>query len=581
MYNYNRIAVPTYLLIRELESVTWVVQQSAGLFFSFDLYVMTSHRGCKTAAPRIKFDSELSRMQLSNMRCTAWMQNRASLVYTQAFFRIANSIATGKMAATTTSDLLLLSTIITLVSAGHLIEYNGPGPSWARNRTRAVSSDGPIANELGQEDAAREAVVSLIAHFERIGKEMVRLRRMTYAKTAFENLCDVNDNSVPWYKLSSRLGPYGFLPFRSSCITDLSIGEPKRILEEIKNLSEVLQRKGNQIIERSGVEWENAFYFSNFTYITFAQNCSLHYVPAVRVHSSWALFTSLTRYDRANSTKEARSRPYLDELISAANERLFNLPVHAQVTKKHGENETTVESLWNGAPLPTIFGVLPNYHKKDLGKNPAIEAALASSSKWLEQVQSSYNAANIATMTLSCIVAFIPLSFFHEAKLHGVFFYVLFTDIFTCAPLAVKGIELIDFSAQLHQAVRTRVYGLDGSLDLGVAEVFAASCSAPKNVYWTGVKFVIFGVLGMVVGIALEVMMLRRVKTKKERKRNLALADQTWAKNTACTACLCTHSLLNEGTRGLYATKMFLFRIPSRKQPPYDLENGWSGVLSI
>lgn len=474
----------------------------------------------------------------------------------------------------------LLFTIIGLTSASHLLKYSGPGPDWARNRTHAVSNDGPIKRILASDKRSLQSVTWLLNHFEDISTEMIRLRKQGYAKTARQTMCNVEDNSVKWYQLSSRLKPYGFAPYRSRCITDLDIGKASDVLLKIEDLTAVLRKRSKQIIKGAGVGWKNGFYFSNFTYNTFAQTCSLHYVSAVRVHKQWALFTSLTRFDRTNNTLN-RGRPFLDELIGARKGKLINLPIHAQHAKYGKESiVTTVESFWDGVPLPTIFGVLPNYRGRDLGENPAISAAMQSSAQWLEQVEFSFNTSNISIMGLSCIMAFIPLSFFHEAKLHAVFFYVLFTDVFACAPLVIKGVELIDFSMQTHQAVRSRVFGLDYQLDLGVAEVYAANCTTPNNVYWTGMKFVICGTFAVVFGVLLEVGMLLRVRKRKDRRKRLAQADRIWAKSTTCTLCLCTHSLFDQD-EGASRAGNLLFRIPSRRLPPYRMNEGWSGVISV
>lgn len=465
--------------------------------------------------------------------------------------------------------ILSAAALFTICYAHHVGKYDGLGPRWAQRRSKVVSNKGPMVHALNTDVRAQKSVLSLLSHFEEVGNEMKRLRHESYSHTSRLVVCNTADNSIPWYFVSSRLRIFGMRWFRSSCITELIMGNANNILNNIRIINEVLEQKRLEIVRQSRVGWNNAFQFNKFQYDAFAQNCSLYHIPALRLQSKWALLTSMTEYEVDNNTA-SRSRSYLEELVSASNNQLINLPITVESYTGINSTGTTIVSNWSGIPSSTLFGVVPGFHAKKLGDNPAIGTALLSSSKWLEQVAASFNIANISVMALSCVIAFIPLSMFCEAKLHVIFLYVLFTDVFACAPLAVKGIELMDFSERLHQAVVTRIYGLDYELDLGVAEMWVATCSAPVEVRTTGVKFVTFAVVAMTAGVVAEMLALYRLQILKKRiKKNLThtktphFMDRWCSGVTTCSECFCTHSLTHHGTRELYKARKFFFRIPS------------------
>lgn len=451
--------------------------------------------------------------------------------------------------------LTLFIVIISFCYSHHFAEHS--------DRVRRYFYSSPIKTELNKDEKAREAVRTLLSHFSKVGDEMYRLRNISYGSTGLQDLCNVVDKRIRPQRVAQRLRMFGFSQFKSSCITDLKIGDPLHLVRNILSLVRGLQ-KGTDNLSQLGPGWNNSFLPFGCYYRSFAQDCTLFHTPALRVNSSWALLTSIIKaeYAESNITKD-RTIPYIEELIKWEKDGLRNVLLN---TGKQ-VNATSVESMWGGRDAASVFEAKHNsfeYKEDHLPDNPAIKAMLSFSSKWSQQVESSFNIANIVTMSISCLLVFIPISFFHEAKLQAVFFYVLLTDIFACAPLAIKGSELIHFSKYSFGEIRTRVYGLDSQLDDGAAELSIVVCSAPRNVYWTGFKFVAFAVSAMVLGIGLEVFMLIRIRRRNKRERSNKLPDHWWEANAACAECFCQHSSSREGSRGVYASRRLLSKFRGR-----------------
>lgn len=438
-----------------------------------------------------------------------------------------------------------------------------PYPEYS-GRVKRFLYTGPIKNVLDKDRNSREAIKSILSHFNNVGLEMQRRSNTGYATTGLRQICDVIDDTIKPFRIQQRLRMFGIVGMESKCITDLKLGKVDTMVRDIKTIINSLDKRRSEILSISELGWEDAKFFSKCMYKGIAQTCEVYHLPALRVNSTWSLLTSMTPWAK-NINAPDRTRPYLEELITWSERGLRNVLLS---TNKNVQNATSIEAMWSGSPSNTVFAAhskLETASGNNLDENPAVKAALFLSSSFREQVHWSLSAANISIMIISCVLAFVPLSCFHAVKLKALFFYVLLTDVLSCAPLAIKGFEMIYFTNRQYTAIRTRIYGLDKQQDMGVAEVWASVCSAPNNVYNLGIKFIMFAFFSMTLGIVLEVIMLIRLRKRREEEKLARPFERWWQSNAVCAVCFCGHSVTYECRRGAYSSRGLLFRIPSHK----------------
>jgi len=339
-----------------------------------------------------------------------------------------------------------------------------PYPNWALNRTFSVSNDGPFAKIVNADPDMADAARGLLTHFDLVGNTMDHLARTAnYVSTRRQTLCNAT-NAEAVVAISARFHTLGFGGgWTSSCITDIQVGAEEKAWNDMRILAGKLNVTGMKVVSATKLDWEVAHPHSNFSYQGNLQICNFYHSVAFRVAQKWNLLLSVTSLDPNKSIKD-RERHYLEEYlqtnitsISNSNNKpqLINLPMSVNNTKFVRVPTTTTKSSWGTTPSASIF--LAVWRPDD---TPAVKAAIESSSKWLEVAEDSLSAANISIMILSLALALLPIAAFADVGHIVTLVYTLATDIISCLPLLIKGIELVDLSDVNHTAIRTRVYGM-------------------------------------------------------------------------------------------------------------------------
>ncbi len=428
-----------------------------------------------------------------------------------------------------------------LIAAGH-VEPTLPYQEWALNRTIAASNEGPMAAVVNRNATARNATLELVRYFDTVGAAMKEeVANANYARTALRSICNAS-NHVASTAITFRMRTLQLGRWQSDCITELRLQNVENLWQNIATMQDTLEGSGRRLVEQTGVgaRWTGGpFTHYAFNYSSALQTCEIRHVAAFRARGVWAVLGSLTSHP-TNRRRIDRGRHYLEEYLTNKNGSVGNLQLAVNNSDLVRVNATTTQSTWGGVPAASIF-----LEVIKLENNPAIEAAMRTGSRFLEQAEDSKTAANIAIMILSCSLALVPIALFADVGTITALVYTIVTDIVSCLPLAIKGIELIQLSATTIAESSTLVYGLDSELDLGVAEVWVAKCTTRMMLRRLGIGFLAVALATMVVGLVLEIYCRARLKGMKQEyelfrtaEKNVALKN-LWAREQRCPECNC------------------------------------------
>lgn len=447
---------------------------------------------------------------------------------------------------------------LSLCLADQLRSWNGY-PSWALNRSVAASSAAPMLRVLKSDAEGKRAATALLGHFTLVQRTMRNLTTESdYAFNGLRTLCNASSKQAV-VALNVRMRTIGLGEWSSLCITDLHVGDMEALWTDIESFVGALTRGGASILaavrdtveERrrpeielsTGVPWLQWYPHHNFTHDGNLQVCKLRHMVAFFGRNQWTLLGSLTS-DNPNKRLEDFGRQYIEEYITSKGaDGIGSFLINVNDTQLMRRNATTSLSTWGGQPASSIF-----LEVTDLADNPAISGAMAEGSRWLEQAEDSLAAANISIMVLSLALALVPLALFADVGPILALLYTLVTDVVSCLPLAIKGIELITLSRTRHDATRTRVYGLDSAGgvrpgDLAVAELWVARCFTKMELHAIGVVFLCVAIIAAIVGVILEIYFRYRLRYLKsmehvhEVARSNAELRTMWASASPCPHC--------------------------------------------
>eukprot|EP00171_Calliarthron_tuberculosum_P014934 IDg14934t1 len=231
----------------------------------------------------------------------------------------------------------------------------------------------------------------------RLGRAVARATDTSdYARTARREVCNAT-NAVSLTAIDRA---------RASSARILSATASKRKASQSRAIA-----KG-----KPKVSWKRTYQHAAFTYRGPFTTCKMRHVAAFRVRGKWGGW-------------------------QGQQVRQPTLNVNATGGEGPRERATTAMSTWGGMPAASIF-----LEVASLEENPAIRAALFSGERWRQQAIDSVTASNIAIMVLSLLLALVPIALFADVSAIVAFAYALVTDVGSCLPLAIKGIELIQLS---------------------------------------------------------------------------------------------------------------------------------------
>lgn len=106
-----------------------------------------------------------------------------------------------------------------------------------------------MAIALNGDREGRDALFALLDHFEYLGKQVEHVTRTSkYAVTARREACKLT-NAIGLTAIDVKTRTYGFGPFKSTCITEVSSGRRYKVWESISKMSETLEKNSAWILE--------------------------------------------------------------------------------------------------------------------------------------------------------------------------------------------------------------------------------------------------------------------------------------------------------------------------------------------
>lgn len=129
-----------------------------------------------------------------------------------------------------------------------------------------------------------------------------------------------------------------------------------------------------------------------------------------------------------------------------------------------------------------------------------------------DRAEDALTYSNIALLVLPMVMNLIPVAFVADLATTGITAYIVFTDVLSCIPFMLKGIELVMLSAP-RKAYVTAFFA--GNETFAQIEVWCAKCQALDVYVNTGIVFIVTGIVAMLVGFGLEFWATRYIRKRK------------------------------------------------------------------
>ncbi len=402
-----------------------------------------------------------------------------------------------------------------------------------------------MARHFDGDATGKAALISLRNHFLSIEKRMALLRNQSdYGRTAADDLCN-QQNAVIRVAVRAKTRTLGFGTFKSMCITELESDSNHKLYGTIETFQKSVLEAGTRVLKSSTANWKRVYTHSRFSYNGPINRCSLYHLVGFRIQGKWSVLGSVTQHP-VNIRKEDRKRRYFEEFLQPGNtagDRIRNLRMTLPLVENKNvivNDSSTSISTWGGIPASSIF-----QETVPLDKNPGISAALVYGRRWKQQAEDSQTTSNIAIMVLSLSLALVPIALFADVSRTVAISYAIVTDIVSCMPLFIKGIELIQHSRISLRATRTWVYGMETNVDIAIAETWTARCQSHSSLFVTGATFISVAVLAMATGVTLEILTRKKLHRSKQAlivstlASENAILKQLWAQEAPCENCAC------------------------------------------
>jgi len=127
--------------------------------------------------------------------------------------------------------------------------------------------------------------------------------------------------------------------------------------------------------------------------------------------------------------------------------------------------------------------------------------------------------------------------------------YAILTDVLTTLPLAIKGIEILDYSQNQHTRCVAWSVGAETDKELAIIEMWCANCTNLTKFRTFGIALTSLAALFCLTGLAFEFMAYRWQRKKLERFRNhryRLIQEKKYWEQFVCTECKCDYSVVSE-----------------------------------
>lgn len=175
---------------------------------------------------------------------------------------------------------------------------------------------------------------------------------------------------------------------------------------------------------------------------------------------------------------------------------------------------TLFQARWKGKPS------LNGFKNTLIEDSEALQKALKKTDFYAELVEDARLASSGAILLVPAVLAFFPLSLFQEVTLGTSIFYSAATDIVSVIPIFIKGVELYHFGARKSWGLVTEFIGNVDPGKVAIAQTNVAFCTMKTFVRTQGIIYICIGLSLMVLGISLEILAWKYLKSLKDRWLN-------------------------------------------------------------
>lgn len=379
-------------------------------------------------------------------------------------------------------------------------------PEWALNRFSLASSAAPLTNSASVPSRVH-ALLRFITFVD---------TSVTEAATASRNasrdvvLTTCNDRDLEWRAdVTTYFGLRAWPPPDMGCVTN--VYGPHSADFATDQLYDLVRDWGNHVAANAvemaasaGRRWEQATRGTDFVYNVRTQMCTHNYAAFVRLANVWYLESRITNQGK-NFTLPEGERQYLWESLRANRDAML-APAPVRVD---GADGTTVYANLSGSVPASGFGtIFP-------ADNIAVAEALSAGEHANQQASDATTTSNIAILALPLAMNLVPVALIADVNSVGMLVYTVATDVLTCVPLAIKGVEVLTAGLRQETVVVTRVTGLREGAK--AAEVWTARCVANGELRPVGVALLVVAIVFMVGGVAAE-FVAREVVAQRRRR---------------------------------------------------------------
>lgn len=327
--------------------------------------------------------------------------------------------------------------------------------------------------------------------------------------------------------LERQVSEYGWGLIKDPCISQLEPPVNRDTVDAMKTYMSNLDKVTSDAIQNAKLPWPNATSYIASQYTGTHDSCQLWHLGGFRIDGRWTINTGITNDILTKTFPEFQRHYLVENIFLDGNNRIVPrlmkqriMSLNASSYKKGSEmisewelESTSTMNTWGGMPATSLFTGLFG-----TGNNPAILAALEADSATLEQIEDATTVSGIAILVTPILLTMVPIALFADIDTSATLAYTLATDVLTVMPLAVKGIELLQYAAKKHEASRNWIYASKLLNDSPVAiEMWHARCGANAWISKIGAIFLASAIIFMIAGIVLEFVARWHVKRRKEQ----------------------------------------------------------------
>lgn len=236
-----------------------------------------------------------------------------------------------------------------------------------------------------------------------------------------------------------------------------------------------------------------------------AQECHLYPLFAYRVDGQWFIEAAITNHLK-DVYVEDYQRQIIREYIPETGNVALRMP-HVRLSDNEFENSTNILTRWGGRPAMSSGGGINFFSRRG-----PIGQAYRPNLVAVDLAEDSLTVSNIAILALPMAMNLIPVALIAQVNTWATIMYLIFTDIFSTVPFAIKGFELIFTERRLEEKVVSYFLGDENTSQ---TEMFLVACRPTSTYRNVGIAFVVIAFLAMILGVSLELYAKRVMKRRK------------------------------------------------------------------